>query len=279
MLKNYLKIAWRNLVRHKVYSTINIAGLAVGIAASLLIFVVVAYEWSYDKFQKNYDRIYRVVTYKKSSSGTEDHNPGIPGPAYEALKTDFPQLEKITPVYALTNTQIIVLGSDANNNVAASKKFIESTNLAFTKPEYFDMFNAQWIAGNAAVLSQPGNIVIDREIAIKYFGDWKKAIGLFLKLDNSILLKVSGVIEKMPDNTDFPIKHFVSYETLKNYPDNYSFSPDHWGSLSSNHQIYVMLPENVSAAGIQKQLEGFVKKYFKDDGPNKRMQILQPLKE
>ena len=279
MIKNYFKTAWRNLARHKGYSAINIAGLAIGVAASLLIFVVVVYEWSYDKFQKNYDRIYRVVTETHNNDGTEAHNPGIPGPAYEALKTDFPQLEKIAPVYALTNTQMIVLGNHANNDVGASKKFIESSNVTFTKPEFFDMFHANWIAGTPATLNQPGNIVIDKEIAIKYFGDWKNAIGLFLKLDNSILLKVSGIIEKMPDNTDFPIKHFISFETLKSYPDNYSFSPDHWGSLSSNHQIYVMLPENVSAAGIQKQLEGFVKKYFKNDGPNKRMQILQPLKE
>ena len=214
------------------------------------------------RWRINKDRIYRVVTYAKNSDGSEDRNPGIPGPAYEALKTDFPQFEKIAPVYALGNTQMIVLGNDANNNVAASKKFIESTNVTFTKPEFFDLFHASWLAGSAATLSEPGNIVIDKEIAVKYFGDWKNAVGLFLKLDNSILLKVSGVIEKMPDNTDFPIKHFVSYETLKSYPDNYSFSPDHWGSLSSNHQIYVMLPENVSAAGIQKQLEGFVKKIF-----------------
>ena len=262
MIKNYLKIAWRNLTRHKSYSAINIAGLAVGIAASLLIFVVVAYEWSYDKFQKNYDSIYRIVTYSKNNDGTEDRNPGIPGPAYEALKTDFPQIEKIAPVYALTNTQVVVLGNDANNDVAASKKFIESSNLAFTRPEYFDMFHAQWIAGNAAALGQPGNIVIDKEIAVKYFGDWKNTVGLFLKLDNNILLKVSGIIEKMPDNTDFPIKHFVSFETLKSYPGNYSYSPDHWGSLSSNHQIYMMLPENVSAASIQKKIGGFCKKIF-----------------
>jgi putative ABC transport system permease protein len=233
MTKNYFKIAWRNLVRHKAYSAINIVGLAIGIAASLLIFIVVKYELSYDKFQKNYDHIYRVVTASKNSDGSEGFNPGIPGPAYEALKTDFPQFEKIVPVYALTGTQMIVLGNDANNNVAASKKFIEPGNVAFTRPEYFDIFNAKWIAGNAATLSKPGNIIIDKEVAVKYFGDWKNAIGLFLKLDNSILLKVSGIVEKMRDNTDFPMGHFISMETLKSYPDNYSFSATHWGSLSS----------------------------------------------
>ena len=123
MIKNYFKIAWRNLLRHKTYSAINIAGLAVGIAASLLIFIVVKYELSYNKFQKNYDKIYRVVTASKTGDGSEDFNPGIPGPAYDALKTDFPQLEKIAPVYAITGTQMIVLGNDANSDVAASKKF------------------------------------------------------------------------------------------------------------------------------------------------------------
>src|SRR5688572_10385031 len=254
MIKNYFKTAWRSVVRHKAYSAINIAGLAVGIAASLLIFVVVAYELSYDKFQKNYDSIYRVVTALKNSDGSEDFNPGIPGPAYEALKTDFPQLEKIVPVYALTGTQMIILGDNPNSDVAASKKFIETTNLAFTLPAYFDMFNVQWLSGNAATLSQPGNIVVDKDIAVKYFGDWKNAVGLFLQLDNSIFLKVSGVIEKMPENTDFPIKHFTSIETLKNYPDNYSYSPTHWGSLNSNHQVYVMLPKNVTAASIRQQM-------------------------
>ena len=279
MIKNYLKIAWRNIVRHKAYSAINIAGLAVGIAASLLIFVVVNYELSYDKFQKNYERIYRVVTYSKNVDGSEGFNPGIPGPAYEALKTDFPQLEKIAPIYALTNTQMIVLGNNANGDVAASKKFIEPSNVAFTVPEYFDLFNANWLSGNAATLKDPGNIVLDKETADKYFGEWKNAVGLYLKLDNAILLKVSGIVEKIPDNSDFPIKHFISLNTLKSYPDLYSYSATEWGSLSSNHQIYVMLPETVSPQSVQKQLESFVKKYLTHDGPNKRFQVLQPLRE
>ncbi len=278
MIKNYLKIAWRNLLRHKAYSIINIAGLAVGIAASLLIFIVVKYELSYDRFQENYNRIYRVVTYAKSSDGSEDHNPGIPSPAYEALKSDFPQFEKIAAVSAVSDNQVTVLGSDPNSDVALSKKFIENTTLAFTHPEYFDMFHAKWIAGTAKTLSQPGNVVIDKPSAIKYFGDWKNAVGQYLKLDNTILLKVSGIIEEAPENSDFRIKFFGSYETLKQYPDNYNYSTE-WGSLSSSHQVYVMLPSNVSTAGIEEQLKGFVKKHFTDKGRRERMQILQPLKD
>ena len=202
-----------------------------------------------------------LLRYSKNSDGSEDHNPGIPAPAYEALKTDFPQFEKIAAVSAITNNQVTVLGNDPNSDVALSKKFIETTILAFTHPEYFDMFHAKWLAGTAKTLSQPGNVVIDKPAAIKYFGDWKNAIGQYLKLDNTILLKVSGIIEEMPENSDFRIKLFGSYETLKQFPENYNYSTE-WGSLSSNHQVYVMLPPNVSTVGDTGSIEGICKKTF-----------------
>lgn len=278
MLKNYLKIAWRNLLRHKAYSAINIAGLTVGMAASLLIFIVVKYELSYDQFQKNYDRIYRVATTTKNGDGSEGHNPGIPSAAYDALKQDFPQLDKIAAVSTAGGVQVTVLGNDPANDVAASKKFIETTTAAFTQPEYFDIFNATWLAGSSKALASPGNAVIDRTLASKYFGDWKNAMGQYLKLDNKMLLKVSGIIEEPLANSDFPIKFFASYESLKTNPGNYSYFPG-WNSLSSGHQVYVMLPDNVKAADIQAQLKGFVKKHFKDDRPDSRVQVLQPLKD
>ena len=116
MIKSYFKIAWRNLVRHKAYSAINVSGLAVGIAACLLIFLVVKYELSYDTFQKNYNRIYRAVTYTQHSDGSEDHNPGIPCPGYDAMKAEFPQFQKIVPINASSGTLITVLGDNPNSD-------------------------------------------------------------------------------------------------------------------------------------------------------------------
>jgi ABC-type antimicrobial peptide transport system permease subunit len=253
--------------------------LAIGIAACLLIFLVVRYELSYDSFQKNYDRVYRVVTSGVRSDGNQIHNPGMPCPAYDALKADFPQLEKITPVAATTQSQVTVLGNDPNSDVAISKKFIENRNIVFTYPEYFDLFNAKWLAGNASSLKEPGNSIIDKSSAIKYFGDWKNAMGQFLKLDNTALLKITGVVEDAPLNSDFPIPLFISYETFKQYPRNYNYSPE-WGSLSSNHQIYILLPERLSATSIQSQMDGFVKKYYKEGNDSKEVSLkLQPLKE
>ena len=91
MIRNYFKIAWRNIVRNKVHSIINISGLSVGIAASLILFTVVKYELSYDKYQPNYKRIYHVATERKSSEGL-DYGEGVPYPAYDALRLAFPQV-------------------------------------------------------------------------------------------------------------------------------------------------------------------------------------------
>src|SRR5205085_5714036 len=122
MIRNYFKIAWRTLLRHKAYSAINITGLAAGIAACLLIFVVVQFELSYDKFQSNYSRIYRIVTYNKHADGSEQHNPGVPVPAVKALKAEIPQFEKIATINAASGSQVTVLGDNPNSDVAVSKK-------------------------------------------------------------------------------------------------------------------------------------------------------------
>ncbi|QEC65983.1 FtsX-like permease family protein [Panacibacter ginsenosidivorans] len=277
MVRNYIKTAWRTLLRNKTYTAINSSGLAAGIAACLLIFVVVQFELSYDTFQNNYDRIYRIVSTEKHTDGSIARNPGIPCPAYDALKTDFPQLEKIVPLVISSGNQVTVLGTDANSDVAASKKFIEDNKISFTVPAYFDMFSAKWISGNAATLKDPGNVVLTKKNAQKYFGDYKNAVGKFIKIDNSVLLKVSGIIGDAPLNSDMNMGVFISYESFKTNPDNFGYSTE-WGNLSSNHQIFVLLPKNVSAASIQSQLPAFVKKYYKQND-SRKAQVLQPFKD
>lgn len=278
MIKNYFKIAWRNLLKHKAYSAINITGLAVGIAASLLIFVVVQYELSYDKFQDNYNRIYRIVNYTKTSDGGEQRNPGIPTPAVDLFKTDFPQFEKVAAINSTYGSQVTVLGDNPNSDVATSKKFIEDDNIIFAQPEYFDIFNSKWLTGNAKVLNDPTCIVLDKTTAIKYFGDWKKATGKFLKLDNTVLLKVNGIVEDAPENSDFRIKGFISYEAFKRYGEKYGYSKE-WGQLSSNNQVYILLRAGTNTATVNKQLKKFSDKHMNQNARNKTEEILQPLSE
>jgi hypothetical protein len=141
MFKNYFKIAIRNVARHKAYAAINIAGLAIGIAACLLLFTVVRYELSYDKFQPNYSQIYGVVAEDKYPQGVE-YTQGIPFPALEALRTNFPQVTT-GALFASYGAQVTVLGNHANNT-STDKKFIEKTGF-FLRSALFKVFQYNWL--------------------------------------------------------------------------------------------------------------------------------------
>ncbi len=273
MLKNYFKIALRNLVRHKAFSVINIAGLAIGIASCLLLFTVVKYELSYDKFQPNYHQIYHVVTKDKFEDGII-YNPGVPIPALEALRIDFPQITTGS-LFASYGSQVTVPETDSKNSSA--KKFIEATGFFFADPQFFQVFHYDWLAGSPAVLEVPDNTVLTKKLAEKYFGNWKSAVGKFLKLDNKVTVKVAGIINDPPPNSDFPLSIITSYKTVKANAETYSYS-DSWNSLSSNFEVFMLLPKNISASNINDQLLNFSKKNYVVRNSTKTS-FLQPLSD
>ncbi len=270
MLQNYLKIAWRNLQRNKVFAVINISGLAIGIAASLLLFVIVKYELSYEKFQKNYNNIYHVVTQIKFSDGMS-YNPGIATPALEALRTEFPDV-KFAGINSANGSQVMIPAA----TVESSKKFIEKNGFFFCDPQFFSVFNSyQWLSGSPSVLSDPNSVALSRMIAAKYFGSWQNAIGKTIRVDNIFDAKVNGILEDGPKNTDLPLDIIVSYATLKNNGELYGYNND-WGNVGSNNQVFALLPSHVSAATIDKRLLQFSKEHY----PGKiarKSNFLQPL--
>lgn len=276
MLKNYLIIGFRNLLRNKGYAVLNILGLAVGIAACLLIFTVVQFELSYDTFQSNYDRIYHVVSEEKYASGDIGRNPGVPTPVPTALRSDMPQLEKVAALNTLYGNQITVLGKNPAAE-RSEKKFIEEIGIFFMEPEFFEIFDAQWLTGNPKTsLKDPNTVVLAKAEAEKYFGDWKAATGQYLKLNNDLTLTVTGVIADTPENTDFPLKVMVSYETFKKNPD-YGYSTE-WNSISSNHQVFILLPPKLSLENAKAELKKIGTKYYPDNKGDKYF-LLQPLRE
>ena len=275
MIKNYFKIAWRNIIRHKGYSIINISGLSIGIAACLLIFVVIKYELSFDTYQPNFKNIYHVVTQENHSDGIS-YNPGITAAAPDALRLDFPQT-KVAAVYSSYGSQITIPAADGN--VLNDKKYIEDIGVTFAEPQFFDIFKWDWLAGQPSILKQPDMVVIDKSTATKYFGDWKSAMGKMLKMDNVLNLKVAGIVNDAPANTDLPFKIIVSYMTWKNHPKDYNYSAD-WGSTSSNHEVFMLLPANASIAAYDKQIRNFsAKHYTGKSGVVHKFQLLQPLSE
>jgi putative ABC transport system permease protein len=274
MIKNYFKIAWRNVVRHKAYSAINISGLTIGIAACLLIFVVVQYELSFDTFQPGYKNIYRIYT-NTDRDGANTVNPGISAPGVDALRLYFPTA-KLTGLESSNGSQITVPA--ASGNPADDKKLIENTGVTFVEPQFFDIFKAQWLSGHPGVLKDPNMVVIDKSSAIKYFGDWKDVVGKILRMDNILTLKVAGVVEDAPANSDFPLNVLISYITLKQHPREYHYRDD-WNLLSSSHQVYMEFPSNVLPSTISRQLTAFSNKQFdnRKRTAGKRYLAAQPL--
>ena len=275
MFKNYFKIAWRNITRHKSYSAINVAGLAVGIAACLLIFVVVQYELSFDTYQPGYKSTYRIVT-KKEREGNIRYSAGISTPAIDAFRLYFPQAT-IAGINAIYGSQIVAPA--ANGNAAGDKKFVENTGIMFAEPQLFDIFSATWLAGSALALKDPNMVVIDKSSAIKYFGNWQTAVGKTLRMDNLLTLKVAGVIQDVPPNTDLPLKVLISYITWKKNPKSYHYAYT-WDETSSDCQVYIKFPANVLQSSIESQMLSFSEKQFNSDSERaarKRYAVAQPL--
>ncbi|MCD2425517.1 ABC transporter permease [Niabella pedocola] len=266
MLKNYLKTAWQNLRNHKAYVTINAIGLAVGIAACLLVFLLIQYETGFDNFHQNKERIYRIVSAIKTPEGM-NYSQGSAYPVADALQLDFPQLEQVARIYARRDKQITVL-NDAGN--AAQKKFKEQ--VFYAEPAFFNMFNFPLLAGDPkTALSATHTVVLSQATAEKYFGDWHTAIGKLIKYDNSPVFKVTGILQNPPANTDFPLQVVFSFKSVLQE----DISTD-WAALDGSLNTFVLLPKSMSAPQFAADLNAFVKRHTPAEYANQGYQ-LQPL--
>lgn len=276
MLLNYIRIAWRNVVKHKVYAAINISGLAVGIGACIILFTVIRYEFSYDTFQPNYKRIYHVASERVKADGT-DYGEGVPYIAYETFRTDLPNVTTAA-MYGDYGSQITVMKNDDPSS-GANKKFIEETGTFYSDPNFFSVFQYKWLAGSASVLKEPGMMVITKKRAEKYYGKWQDAMGGLLRIDNKATFKVAGILEDVPANTDFPLGVIGSYETFKKLPGGRYWTE--WGSVTSNFQAFMLLPENVSPASVNAQLARISNEHYNaKNRPNDKVtHFLQPLSD
>ncbi len=284
MFKNYLKTAYRSLIRKKTYSFINIAGLAVGIAVCMIIFIIIQFQTSFDTFHLKKDRIYRVLTESHhEDAGNISYAKNVPFRMPEGLKTAFPQLEQVAPVYASHNDELQVL----DNNGTPLKNFKEQSGVFYTSPSFFKMFDFPLLAGSYESLKDPNNVLLTKEIAQKYFGDWKTAVGKTIKLTGyysigaalfqfpAVALKVSGILATIPANTDFQLKLVIAYGTEFTGDAKYGFQQPEWNQTSSDFGCYLLLPPNISVANFNQELSTYAKKV--QSGDNKDSYIIQPI--
>ncbi|MFI5140529.1 MAG: ABC transporter permease, partial [Sphingobacteriales bacterium] len=163
-----------------------------------------------------------------------------------------------------------------SGNPSDDKKFIENMGVMFIEPQFFNVFKWTWLAGQPSALKNPNMAVIDRSSAIKYFGDWKSAMGKTLKMDNVLTLKVAGIIDDAPANTDFPLKVLISYITWKQHPKDYNYY-NNWNTVGSNHQVYMEFPSNMPLNTINRRFLDFSNKQFKNVQVGKKFLVPQAL--
>jgi putative ABC transport system permease protein len=271
MIKNYFKTAFRNIIRNKNYIIINVAGLAIGIAVCMIIFIIIQFHSTFDNFHANKDRIYRVLTeYHHADSKDVFNGKGVPFGFPHAIKASFPQVENVAPVFQDDNDQVVVL----NNNNETVKKFKENTGVFYATPAFFTIFNFPLLTGSYETLKDPNNVLLSKETADKYFGDWKTAIGKTIKLNNTDVLKVSGILATIPANTQFQFKAVIAYGT--GFTKGLAISKDYDGTNGS-FGCFLLLPKNVSASNFNNQLKAYSKE-VKSAG-NNDVEIIQPFEE
>ncbi len=237
-----------------MYSLLNVLGLAVSMAACFLIFVVIQFETSFDNFHSQKKNIYRVATTFHTEDGIS-YSGGIAFPAGEGLRIDFPQLKQVARVYQNNNVQVTM----EDEKTGQQKKLTED-HLLYAEPSFFKIFDFGWLAGNPNTsLNDPNTAALTQQVAEKYFGDWKSAIGKTIKHDNKYTYKITGIIKNTPANTDIPLGIVVSYSTLFN--TNLKRNLNDWVSTYSESYCFVVLPPELPVNKFNAQLANFAKKH------------------
>ena len=250
MIKNYFKIAIRNFSRHKVFTFINIIGLSIGISAALVIYLIVHFDLTFNRF-KNRENIYRVVSFS-TFQGDPNYNSGVCGPITVAINGQVNGIAAYAPFFTLYQPNVFIPG-----NQKAPAKFKNLDNVILADGRYFQLFNYTWLAGSAkSALNEPNQVVLTSEQASLYFPNlpYHEMIGKVVNYD-TIKTTVTGIVQSLTKNTDFTFHDFISYSTaLSNKDLNDIIDLKDWGSTTSSSQLFVVLKPSVSISNIEKQL-------------------------
>jgi predicted permease len=279
MLRNYITIALRNIWKYKIFSLINISGLAIGISASLVIFLIVRYDFSFDKHHKDSERIYRAVS-NFEFSGEIYKNSGITSPMADALRKESTGIELIVPFRHLN--------FDVKSNIPVPGKkepvvFKKQGDFIATDQSYFTLFSYDWLAGSpAASLQNPYQVVLTTSKAKLYYPDLKptEVMGKEFFMDDSVRLTVSGIVNDQVEKTDFTFGAFLSRATL----EKTSLKPGdwtQWNNTNSSSQLLVKLNKGIKPIQVENQIAALSEKYsFKEpDDDSKSIFLLQPLND
>ena len=247
MLKNYIKIALRNLIRYRTYTFINIFGLAIGIICCLLILVYVQDELSYDRYHKKADQIYRIIN-AGTIRGNQIEIPLVSGPWGPAMVEEYPEVLKAVRIKPPDSRWVIEHGD---------RKFFEK-GVYFVDPAFFEVFDVEMVTGDPeAVLNAPYSMVITEEMAEKYFGE-EDPVGKIIVGDTWMNFNITGIMKKHLASTHMNYDFLVNFETL-----NVAIDPVnkqlYYGDITTNWQnfrvyTYLLLEKNADPEAVNVKM-------------------------
>jgi putative ABC transport system permease protein len=240
MFKSYFVVAWRNLVRNPKISSINVGGLAIGVACALMLYLFVQSEFGYDSFYTNANRIYRLYTLIHLN-GTASNSAKSSPPAAQALRTQFPEVEANT-----------LIGYEASYNMRYKDKVFREHSVYTADSNYFKVFDHQLLKGDAnTALSMPYQLVVTEATAKRYFGD-EDPVGKQLMVNDTTSFIVSAIMKDFPENSHFNADMFISMSTFHGKND------DNW--LALWYSNFILLKKGADAKAVEQKLKAVVDK-------------------
>ena len=268
MLKSYLIYIYRTLLRNRIYTIINVSGLSLGIACSIVLFLIINYNLSFDNYHSNADKVYRVVT-ENHQYDEVAYDRGVPYPAIQyIIDAEYPEVEHATILDYNIGAPVLYTEHDGE-----MIKFKEEAPTAFVHPDYFKIFDNKWLHGSPETpFSGPLTMVVTESIAKKYF-DKVDVVGEVLYNEYDMGFTITGVIEDHPKNTD----HFFELMMNIDLPEEYKRGDGWgWGATSSSVNFYLQLAENTDIDAFGEKIQNIINE---NDEAEKSFLRVQPLSE
>jgi hypothetical protein len=214
MIKNYFKTAFRNFWHNKVFSSINVLGLSIGISVSLVLFLIVYFEFSFDKFEKDSGRIYRVIIEMKQD-GEISYSAAVPAPLGAAVEKELTGIEQTIPLFQFQgngNVNVLVTKMNSKDQVV----YKNQSGVIFTNEDYFKLLSYKWIAGSSSAIQQPFTVALTESRAKQYFPNtsFQDVIGETITYGDSLKTTVTGIVQDISENTFFTSLEFISLPTV-----------------------------------------------------------------
>jgi len=261
MIKNYIQIAIRILFRNKVFSLINILGLAFGLTSCLLIYIYVSSELSFDRYHKDHEQIFRVVTNEFTDQGIKE-NTAVPYPFIRTVKSSISGLDEVLFIYAVNQVQVTV-----------DDEIYKENGVIYTDSNVQNIFSIEIVSGSFDALSEPNKVLITEAMANKFFGN-KNPLGKIITFDNNHNFEVGGIVKEAPYNSHLPYNIIASSASMSN--DLVGFDYDRWDINIGGFYCYLKLQNGTDINLLEKQINEVIYETSTNDDKDRKY-LLQKL--